>query len=436
MAFNPDEYLASKTSQAFNPDAYLASKEPKNVPWIDQPGFGSQTARGAINALPAAGMAGGGLMGAGAGPLGAVGGAGLGAGAGESLKNAIYSYLGSANAPKTKEEALLGPVKEIPKGAMAEMGGQIIGKGVSAVAPRIASALSGAPEQDIKTLARNPQEVGGLIKETGGKVSGKIDEARRAANEGLKSYKGALNQEVGSSLSKASPEKNVDINPILDAIGRAKQQINPELNPETIAEINAVQKRVSDLSKGTGKVSASEINDIRSYLGDLGSGAAPKPTGEGKIFSPGDVGSRAAYYGSGAAGDVLGQNAPEARAALSKLGDLRQLTKQIQPGLLKEGMNDVGFLGAGRGAQTRNADMLKRVDELTGGDVLGQAQKLSATKTFGDTKLNPLSFVSLGFLRNPAILRELILKNAAMANPAGALPAAAKTGLLNIQGQK
>lgn len=431
----PWEKYQSSTNTAQAPWEKYASQsgEQNPVPWIDQEGIGSGIARGTINTLPAGGMIGGGLLGSGAGPLGTVGGAGLGAGAGEALKNSIYTYLGSKNAPKTREEALTGPLKAIPEGATAEMGGQLLGKATSMVAPRIASAISGAPEQDVKTLIKNPEEVGGLIKETQGKVSGKIDEARAGANAGLMDYKNSLNQKIKSNLSSSSPEKNIDINPILDAIGKAKQQINPKLNPEVSSEINAIQKRISDLGEESGKVSVSEINDIRNYLGELGSGIAPKPTGEGKLFSPKDTGSRAAYYGSGASSDILKKNSPEVGDALSKLGELRQLSKQVQPSLLKEGANDVGFLGAGRGAQIRNEEMLRKIDELTGGDVLGQSQKLSAAKTFGDTKLNPLSLVSGGFLRNPAVLREAILKNNALKNPAGALPASTKQILLNIQ---
>lgn len=402
----------------------------QSTPWIDKPGTVQNLAKGTINAIPTVGGIAGGLIGGAAGgiagaPVGGVGaipasaaagaaGAGLGYGGGEAIKNLIYSGLGSKDAPKNSDEAILGPIEAIPAGAAAEMGGQVIGKAASKILPRIASSMSGVPEQDVNTLVKNPDEIKGLINETEGKVSGKIDEARGAASNSLKTYKAGLNTQIKQGLSKYGPEKNIDIDPIMKSIDRAKEQVNPKLNPEVIADINSIQKRISDLTDGSGKASVSDINDIRSYLGDLGSGSAPKPTGEGKFFSPKDPGSRAAYYGSGAASDLLKENAPEVGDALSKFGELRGVTKQVTPGLLKEGANDVGFLGAGRGAATRNEDMLKKIDDLTGSDVLGQAQKLSAAKNFGDVKLNPMSLYSGGLMKNPALLREAVFANQSM----------------------
>ncbi len=401
-------------------DAFIESKKPA---WIDQPGTAQNVSRGFINALPVAGGIGGGLIGSAtpAGPIGALAGSGLGYGAGESLKNTIYSALGSKDAPQTHEEALAGPLKSIPAGAEQEMGGQVIGALTSKFLPRVASGISNVPEQDIMTYANNPEEVGGLIKETKGNVTEKIDDVRRGAASNINDYKSGLNQKISEGLASRSQVKDVDISPILDSMEKAKSQINSKLNPEIVSDINSIQKRISDLTEGTNKASVSDINDIRSYLGDLGSGAVPKPTGEGKFFTPKDPGARAAYYGSGAAKDLLEQNAPEVADSLTKLGQLRKTIKQIPPGLLKEGANPVGFLGAGRGAALGNEAALNNLDEMIGSNVLGNAQKLSSAQNLGNSELNPLSLYSGGFLKSPMPIRAAIEGNQAL----GGAPAAA-----------
>ncbi len=399
-------------------DAFIASKQPS---WIDQPGTAQNVSKGLINALPAAGGIGGGIAGAAVGPVGAVGGAGLGYGGGEALKNSIYSALGSKEAPQTSEEALAGPIKAIPTGMAAEMGGQVIGAGVSKAAPRILSGLTGAPEQDVNTLLQKPDKIGGLIKETKGLVSDNIDQVRKEATEGLRNYKQNVNKQIGDILEKSSPDQKIDATPILDSLRAERAKLDPDLNQEGVGEINSIIDRVSKKINSDGKsINVKDANALRGYLGELSSGVQPRPSGERAFFQAQDPGARAAKAGSAAARGILEENAPEVTDQLSKLRELRELSKS-SPGLIKDKANNAGFLRAGRGADDRNIATLAKIDELTGGNALEQAQELSATKTFGDTKLNPLSFLYGGFLKNPALLREAVGANQAL----GGAPAAA-----------
>lgn len=93
-------------------------------------GIPESTVEGTLQALPAAGGLGGGLLGSALGPIGAVGGAGAGAAGGAYLANAIRSGLGMSTAPKTREAALIEPVKEGLIGAAGEGAGQLIKPGL------------------------------------------------------------------------------------------------------------------------------------------------------------------------------------------------------------------------------------------------------------------------------------------------------------------
>ncbi len=83
-----------------------------------------------INALKAALTIGGGVVGSEAGPAGAVGGAGLGNAAGQSLENTYKTLLFGNNAVPSAIHRL--PEAAV-QGAGAEMGGQVLGKGLNAI---------------------------------------------------------------------------------------------------------------------------------------------------------------------------------------------------------------------------------------------------------------------------------------------------------------
>jgi hypothetical protein len=83
--------------------------------------------RGLIEQLPVAGMMAGGAIGTAAGGLGAVPGAALGAGVGAAGRGLGRRLLGE---PVTAGENIADIAGAIPVGAMAEMGGQVLGKAV------------------------------------------------------------------------------------------------------------------------------------------------------------------------------------------------------------------------------------------------------------------------------------------------------------------
>lgn len=154
VAFDPDKYLAEKAKAApaaFDPDKYLAEKTgahaapSKDRAWYD---IEPKTAiQGALNALPTAGMAAGGIAGGVAGgPLAALGGAGLGQAGGTALKNLGEHYI--LGKDKSRAEIYGDPLKAVPEGAAAEMGGQVLGAGLSGAKGLVTglAAKENAPE--------------------------------------------------------------------------------------------------------------------------------------------------------------------------------------------------------------------------------------------------------------------------------------------------
>jgi len=143
--FDPDKFLAeTDPNKKFDPDKFLAETAPPV-----QESIGEQIARGALNTLPMAGMAIGGMAGMGLGPGTAVIGAGLGGGAGESLKQMGEKYL--LGDSKDKNQYLKDVGMAIPNGMAAEMGGQSIG----AIPGLIKNGLIGAKDSLVSKMGMN-----------------------------------------------------------------------------------------------------------------------------------------------------------------------------------------------------------------------------------------------------------------------------------------
>jgi len=414
MPFNPDQYLAEKTgpmaapSQGFDPDKYLQEKAApkagssdqgeesildKEVPLLG--GTGRGYAKGALNALPTVGMVGGGLLGAGAGPVGAVGGAGLGGAAGTALKNFGEKLLGE---DKTREQIYGDPLKAGVEGATAEMGGQVIGAGAKAAAStkagqkvlgllgkgaaKVGETFSGVPEKEIMTYANHADEIKEMAKASDNSTAEAADQMRAKFMDQIQGTKSAMNKQISDALESST--KSVDSAPILKALEDSKTSINPKLNPEGHEAIDSLIKRISSLSDEKGALSIKDANDIKRYLQDQASSAY---YGSGQIFSGGTEAANAAKAGARAARSLVNEAEPAIAQANNKLAELHDVMDDLNKNMISEGKPEAALLSAGSGGNPRNAKNLTRLGELTGNDMTGDAEKLSAMRTFGSPKL-------------------------------------------------
>ncbi len=127
--------LEMETIQAKQEEELIRRKQEQlraTQPQQQGPGLLEQFGRGAIKQLPTIGAIFGGAAGTGLtgmNPLGGVAGAGLGAGAGEAIKNFVEPMVGWEE-PKSTIELFYDPMKEAIMGSTAQMGGEILGKGL------------------------------------------------------------------------------------------------------------------------------------------------------------------------------------------------------------------------------------------------------------------------------------------------------------------
>lgn len=476
--FNPDQYLKEKAgatpaAASFDPDAYLKSKAPPS--WLDAQLPLGTTPRGLIqgslNALPAAGMVAGGIAGTPAdivtGPTGTVVGAGIGAAAGQTLKEAGERFI--LGKDKSNADVLKNTVRAVPEGMAGEMGGQILGKTISAAAntpigkaviskagsaaAKVGELFTGVPKSEIETYAAHGSEVDQMSSAADHNAQDIADQVRAKINEVIDTHRKGLNDQISKALETASKDKTVDITPVVDALEKQKAKLDPKLHSEDIADINELVSRVKGKAplengptgyqanteklvadakgmtgvpadgqvlygpKGTdGRPLPGEstpvINDaedkiielpvpggrkfltdaqglhtIQKWLQDKASGAYGQ-TAVG--FQVGDQAAKAAKGAAGAAREILGDVAPEISAANAKLAKLHQIEDVMNKGMLAEGKTASPLMAAGAGANPANAKILKQLGQETGTDILGEAQKLSAARTFGKPQLMPV----------------------------------------------
>ena len=297
-SFDPAQYLAEKTgsangsSQGFNPAQYLKEKTGQSVsaskPTFDQDHPTIARYRdAAINSLPTVGAAGGGIIGSAAGGVGAVPGAALGGATGlmaknmaEGLRDQGLSYFTNPNKP-TMAGTIEG-TKELATGAMEgagqEAGGQLIGKGLSALktsAKSVAPAISEAAERlGIKptsgmtnsspvaqglesSLSQSPTAAGMAVRS---EVDPVREGLQSAAKDVLSNSSGKSSYEVGGEATKGLIS---DVGEKYNNVQDAYEPFNKEL-PKMKPDDDSKFKLADQIAKA-GKGNLSLSSDVDSF---------------------------------------------------------------------------------------------------------------------------------------------------------------------------
>jgi hypothetical protein len=204
---------------------------------------------GALNALPAAGAIGGGVLGSAAGPLGGVAGAGAGGMGGTALKDLGEKYI--LGKDQSRPEYYGGLAKGAAEGSASEAGGQLIGAGIkgllgrgveeSAKAPAVraaASRMNVEPtngmtsnsylERNLEnSLSQNPTIAGALIRKEQEPVYSAIqDTARGLTDEGTKTSPYQAGRDMKGQLIQDLAERHAPISQVYDELKQSTPYID------------------------------------------------------------------------------------------------------------------------------------------------------------------------------------------------------------------
>lgn len=350
---------------------------------------------GGLNTLPMVGMVGGGVAGTVmGGPGGGILGAGAGGGTGEYLKTLGERMLGDKKRPGEEFE---NASNAVGGGMLAEGGGQVIGNAIKTPAAKwignkalsaagsSAEALTGIPKEVINTYAGNAPEIKAMQKSSGGDMALAANDMRSKFSNAIDQTRKGLNDQLSAALDRS--ENSIDGRKVLQGLQDAKTHIDPDLQPEQFKQIDEMADRVSKKMGDDSQMSVQDAHKVKQYLQQKASSAYRSP---GEIFFPGSATAKAAKSGAGVSRGLINDVEPDIASANNKLSQLHDSEDVINPNLVTPDKPHSALLAAGSGGNAQNAQHLQDLGNLTGTDMLGGAQKLSALNTFGKPELLPI----------------------------------------------
>lgn len=336
--FKWDDYSTDDSAPTFDFEAHEPVEEEHRV--------GEGWARGALNALPAAGAmfggAAGALIGAPTGPgaiaTGIAGGA-LGAAGGEALKNIGEHFLGDQ---QTREEIYSGPVRAGIEGATWEMGGQAVG----AVPGLIKKGLSGLSKPTAKMAEDLAVNATGA---TGAQSAKFSDDAGRELLDRKLVQFGDSAANVAKRTGAAMDDANL-------AIDSALKQLDAKgVTASADNVVSELQQTIAGMRKDPSK--AGTVRKLQSIIDDI------IETGESNI--PLSMGEETKRGFRKAAGNWMDPEAGQAgkQAYLGYRNEVENAAQAADPALanmFKEGKETHGLLAPIQEAAERRASTVKQ----------------------------------------------------------------------------
>lgn len=260
---------------------------------------------------------------------------------------------------------------------------------------KIGSALTGVPEKNIETYIKNTKQVDDVIKSTDGDVSLAADELRANLQSAIQNKISNLGSDIKAAIQNA-PAGSVESNSaIVDALKNIKDGINPGTYPEAISEIDDLISKVGTIGKD-GKLDAAAANEAKLFLQDMAKGSYKKG---GQLFALGDKSQKAAKVGASQARKIEMGLAPGTIAPNKELSTLHRYEKNVNKNLIQPGKTEAALMSAGSGQNLRNTKNLSDISKMTGFDAIGEAEKLSAAKMFGESSYLPVDATGKSFTR-------------------------------------
>lgn len=301
----------------------------------------------------------------------------------------------------------------------------VVGKALGYAGRKIGQAVSGVDESIIQNYANRTDEVNELIKKSGGDITEAADLVRTELASGIQGAKQNLNTQISRTLAKASPEKNISIQPLLEKLQAAKAKLNPNFKSGAIAEIDdmigAISKEAPD-----GMVNVSSLYQIKQFLNE---GSASAYNKGGQIFTRASEAARAAKE---AAGDTRAMLKPIAGAiseADSQLSKLHAIERRLNKNLLAAGKPDAALLAAGSGANPRNTATLRELERVSGVPVTQRAKDLATAKVFASPNLLPTDYTGKSVARQAGSA----LLGTAVGGPVGGMVGAALASPMTVK---
>ena len=276
---------------------------------------------------------------------------------------------------------------------------------------KLGSALTGVPQQNIKTYIEKAPEIKDLLARHDGNIAAAADDLRTNFQESIRKTVSGLNDEIKAAIKSADPSKKGSVEQIVKVLEQVKSGVNSTLYPGSVDEIDGLIAKIKGLSEpdyfseimspaakkeAMDAISAKAVNEAKRFLQDVGESAYQK---NGQVFNYSKQAARAAKSGAAEARKIETSLVPETVGPNKKLSELHNLEDVINPNLIATQKPESALIAAGAGQNPRSVENLKKLGDLTGYDALGEAEKLSAAKVFSNPDLLPMDATGKSFAR-------------------------------------
>jgi hypothetical protein len=347
-------------------------------------------------------------------------GAAIGSALGEGLSQGMKAASGADVTPESAAKAVGLAGLE---GAGAEFtGSKIIGPSLEAVGGLLAKGVSHLPYVDaaasaIKTYAKRAQEVIGMSKSADGNVATAADQIRAQLLKDKQAFHNQLTSYTDDALEKRASQ-TININDATKALDDGlvrlsnKSGISDQAREAATKDLLGLKTDMQSMANEHGEISLLDANKFKQDLQDRAF------EGEGHILN-----QDAARDAQAVLRQQINKAAPEVAAMNEQQAAVLNLTKRMNKALTTPGKTEASLLKAGSGENPRSVADLTELDQSLGTNVLGQAQNLTAMKSFAKPGPN-LAGPSLGNTLMAPVIRG--------ASGAGAVMSSAAPGALGL----
>lgn len=266
-----------------------------------------------------------------------------------------------------------------------------LGKALS----KFGQTMTGIPQQELLTYAKNLPEINKNISRFGPDIASAAEGVQSKFASAIRNTRTQMNELITGNVAKLG-EKSVDIAPAITKMESLRASLNPVTHADEISQIDEMISSISKLYDTPGSTSLRNAMDVKEFLQDRAKGAYMK---SGQMFQPGKRSQQIAKQGAAEIRKLINQSAPEIAEANNKLSLLHSLEDKMNKGLYSPGKPYEALMSAGAGTNPRNVKQLEALGNITGVNMVEDAQKLAAQRRFTNPEWLPVDSTGKSWTR-------------------------------------
>lgn len=290
-----------------------------------------------------------------------------------------------AQTPKFSPSAVMGGYADIfTPMASEKMLAATVGKAPTAL-KKAAANFSMIPEKVLETTWSRPQELAKIPMDVEAPIAQAVQAWRERTNDLKKQFMSVRNAKISQALQEKGSHL-VDIEPIEKIYEEALQKSPKKYGAEARGRIEEQLNILRNAANENGQLEAAEIFQMTKDLDQM---ANYMPASQ-ELKQAKDFADVTFMRAAGRARQITGRVMPEARQAMQEIAPLRRVG-QNKPilNILDVNKPYAPIMGVGTGQNQQNIMNLRKLGNILGEDLVGQAENIAAAQYMGNAGLVP-----------------------------------------------